>query len=200
MCRALNQRSKRVWLLHVGESNFGGCRRRFGGKAIRAAHAGDNRHRRGTQIAQNITARLPACSDEKNRILDACSSHDANRRSSSIQGNGLRNDRTPAARPRPHASATPSMWDSLKMHRGGLQCGGVAYRANQPSPASSILSHNGAPRFRRTSAFWKLRTSAIWLFLAELGRPKAQGAGRALRPAPLRRCDASLPAWQFATR
>ena len=30
MCRALNQGSKRVWLLHVGEHNFGTCQRRFG--------------------------------------------------------------------------------------------------------------------------------------------------------------------------
>jgi hypothetical protein len=69
MCRALNQGSKRVWLLHVGENNFGRCQRRFGGKAIRASHAGDDRHRRRTQVAQNITARLPACTDEKNRLL-----------------------------------------------------------------------------------------------------------------------------------
>ena len=68
MCRALNQRRKRMWLLHVGENNFGRCQRRVRGKAIGAAHAGDNRHRRGTQVAQNIAASLPACTDEKNRM------------------------------------------------------------------------------------------------------------------------------------
>ena len=63
MCRALNQRSKGVWLLHVDESNFGSRQRRFRGKAIRVSHAGDDWHRRGTQEAQNITARPPACTD-----------------------------------------------------------------------------------------------------------------------------------------
>ena len=77
MCRALDQGSKRVWLLHVGDGNFGRCQRRFGGKAMRASHAGDDRHRRGAQVAQNITARLPACTDEKNRIPAACCSHTA---------------------------------------------------------------------------------------------------------------------------
>ena len=87
MCRALNQGSKRVWLLHVGEHNFGRRQRRFGRKAIRASHAGDDRHRRGTQVAQNITARPPACTDEKNRIPDACCSHTANQRSSLPRSN-----------------------------------------------------------------------------------------------------------------
>jgi hypothetical protein len=77
MCRALNQRSKGVWLLHVDESNFGRCKRRFRGKASRVSHACDDWHRRGTQEAQNITARLPACTDEKNRIPDARCTHSA---------------------------------------------------------------------------------------------------------------------------
>ena len=77
MRRALNQRSKGVWLLHVDESNFGRCKRRFRGKASRVSHACDDWHRRGTQEAQNITARLPACTDEKNRIPDARCTHRA---------------------------------------------------------------------------------------------------------------------------
>ena len=87
MCRALNRGSKRVWLLHVGEHNFGRRQRRFGRKAIRTSHGGDDRHRRGTQVAQNITARPPACTDEKNGIPDACCSHTANQRSPLPRGN-----------------------------------------------------------------------------------------------------------------
>ena len=65
MCRALNQGSKRVWLLHVGEHNFGTWQRRFGRRAIRASHAGNDRHRRVTQVAQNITARPSACTERE---------------------------------------------------------------------------------------------------------------------------------------
>ncbi len=85
-----------------------------------------SRHRRVTQVAQNITTRSPACTDDKNRIPYTCCSHTANQRSSlprctSIPNNELvmierlRRVRDPL-RPRP-ARPRPLMWDSLATHR-----------------------------------------------------------------------------------
>ena len=77
VCRALDQGSQRVRLLHVGANHFRGGKRRFQTKAIGAPHASDDRRRNGTQIAQNMTARPPARSYDKNRIPEACCTHRA---------------------------------------------------------------------------------------------------------------------------
>ena len=115
MRRALNQRSKRVWLLYVGERNFATCQQRFGCKAIRASHAGNDRYRRVTQVAENITARPSACTDEKNRIPDARCSHTANRRSSLALASIPTMDCVMIERL--WRVRDPLMWHSFQMHR-----------------------------------------------------------------------------------